>query len=675
VIKIASTQVQLLNGFVTGHPGIISIIQQQNDTLWFFNYADHSIVRSAKNEIKIFPLRGDKMNPGSMHIVGQSIYLFDAKKIAWITNKNDINSYRYPQIIYNDSSTAFGAGLVDPNGAIITHAVVDSICYLFVIKQNKILAKYKLDFMGDQPAIDRSGRLWVITRFNQLLVFTLHPENPSQYLQLAKDFSKQVPRMELRSIAIDKNNLVWVGTRNAGLYCLKFDDLIFRSATQFTTKNGLTDNFINYLNCDQDNLVWVGTETGLDKIFMKNNQYTIGNISKSNNFYQTIRRIVTTSDSTAWALTNEGTVLKISNRSATSALTSPPSVLASLKVNGQWQTELPAKFSYSQNNLTFYVAAPSFIDEKSILYRYVLKGSGNDEWSEPSNNSVFNFINLPPGNYHFQVSTDFPESMYPPQQFSYSFVIRFPWWQTWWFRITAALLFAGLVIFSFRFYYKRKLEKQQAILEKQQAVEEERTRIAADMHDDLGAGLTKIRYITENILEKTNSGERVQTELEKLKNFSSELLESMGEIIWATSEKNNLLSNTLYYLRSYAVNYCEENKIDCHFTIPENFKERIVSGNTRRNVFLLLKESLHNIVKHSSAKNVCIEINVLENWRIMIKDDGKGLSTNGIGSGGNGLINMKKRVGQLGGIIHFEGGAGTVITIELPLAPNQSTID
>lgn len=672
VIKITGIHVQLLNGFSPGHPGVISIIQQHHDTVWFFSMADHSIVRSAKNDIRIFPLSRDKMNIGSMYVVGNSLYLFDTKKIIWIPNKNDINSYRHPRTIFMDSLMVFGSGLVDPNGAIITHAVVDSDCYLFVIKQNKILTKYKLGFMGDQPAIDQSGRLWVITRTNQLLVFTLHPENPSHYLQLEKDLSKQLPKSDLRSIAIDKNNLVWIGTRNSGLYCLKFDNLTFRSATQFTTKNGLTDNFINYLNCDHENLVWVGTETGLDKLFLKNNRYIIGNISKSNNFFQTIRRIVTTTDSTAWALTNEGNILKISNRSAGSSWLSPPSVLASLKVNGQVQTSLSPKFSYWQNNLAFYVAAPSFIDEKSIQYSYLMKGSGNDQWSEPSNSSVFNFINLPPGKYDLQIRSDFPESMYPPQTFSYAFVITPPWWKSWWFRIPAALLFAGLLIFSFRYYYRRKLEKQRVVLEKQQAIEEERTRIAADMHDDLGAGLTKIRFITENILEKTGSGENTETELQKLKNFSSELLESMGEIIWATSEKNNLLSNTLYYLRSYAVNYCEENNIDCQFTLPDNFRERVVSGNIRRNIFLLLKESLHNIVKHASAKTVFIQANVADRLQLIIKDDGKGFSENG--TTGNGLINMKKRVKEMNGAIQFENNQGTTITIQLPFAPNQSTI-
>jgi len=213
------------------------------------------------------------------------------------------------------------------------------------------------------------------------------------------------------------------------------------------------------------------------------------------------------------------------------------------------------------------------------------------------------------------------------------------------------------------------------ILEKQQAIDQERSRIAADMHDDLGAGLTKIKYITEHILEKTDSGEAVQPELQKLKSFSSELVESIGEIIWAASEKNNLLSDTLYYLRSYAVNYCEENDLDCQFEIPGSFKDRIVGGNIRRNIFLLLKEGLHNVVKHAGAKKVTIKIGVTEKLELLINDDGKGFSESENISSGNGLINMKKRVRELNGSIGFKNSNGTSIIIHLPFTPNQSTID
>jgi len=232
----------------------------------------------------------------------------------------------------------------------------------------------------------------------------------------------------------------------------------------------------------------------------------------------------------------------------------------------------------------------------------------------------------------------------------------------------AVSLIMGLLIAGVRYYYRRKLIIERRHLEKQQAIEQERTRIAADMHDDLGAGLTKIKYITELIIEKTDSGEKVQPELEKLRNFSSELIESMGEIIWATSEKNNQLSNTLYYLRSYAVNYCEENDIDCFFEITGNFTDRNVSGNIRRNIFLLLKETLHNIVKHAGAKTVTIKVAIKEKLELVIKDDGKGFSDNR-NSGGNGLINMKKRVQELNGSVFFENDNGAAVIINLPFTP------
>jgi signal transduction histidine kinase len=252
--------------------------------------------------------------------------------------------------------------------------------------------------------------------------------------------------------------------------------------------------------------------------------------------------------------------------------------------------------------------------------------------------------------------------------------IRPAYWQTWWFRTLVGFLFVGLLIIGFGFYYRRKLEKQHMILEKQQAIEQERTRIAADMHDDLGTGLTKIKFITEHISEKMQTRETILPELQKLKTSSSELVESMAEIIWTMNEKNNLLSDTLYYLRSYAVNYCEDNNLDCRFEIPETFTDETVSGNIRRNIFLLLKECLHNIVKHAGAKTVTIKTLISENLELSIKDDGKGFSEATVTAAGNGIINMKKRVNELNGFIRFENRNGTTVTILLPLATNQSTI-
>ena len=120
---------------------------------------------------------------------------------------------------------------------------------------------------------------------------------------------------------------------------------------------------------------------------------------------------------------------------------------------------------------------------------------------------------------------------------------------------------------------------------------------------------------------------------------------------------------------------CYERPIDCHFEIPGTFKERVVTGNFRRNIFLLLKEGLHNIVKHAAAKTVTLKVIVTEKLQLFIKDDGKGFSETERLSQGNGVINMKRRVMELNGNIRFENINGTAITIDLPFTTNQSTID
>lgn len=471
--------------------------------------------------------------------------------------------------------------------------------------------------------------------------------------------------MDARSITVDKNNKVWVGTRYKGVFCFTFNDMVLTSVEQFTTSHGLTDNFIYTLNCDNNNTVWVGTQTGLDKIFRKNGQYIIGNVSKSNNFFQTIFKITNEKDNTVWALTSEGSILKVSPASSVKLSPAPPLLLTSVLVNDKrWDNNI-TRFSYRENNLVFTVAAPSFIDERSIRYSYMLEGSANNTWSRPSNNASFNFINLSPGNYTLNMRADFPDGMYPAQTLSYSFNIRPPWWQTWWFLSLMGLFFIGLLILGVRSYYRSKLEKQRMILEKQQAIEKERTRIASDMHDDLGAGLSTIRFLSEKV-KRNSFSEVTKNDADKIVVNSNELVQKMNEIIWAMNEKNDTLEDLLFYTRSYAVEYCEENGLQCNISLPENIPALFVSGEIRRNVFLTVKESLHNVVKHANAKKVTIGVNVGKGLSVTISDDGTGL-TEKEESDGNGLRNMKKRIESVNGTFAILNTNGVTISMVIPL--------
>src|SRR4030095_12322378 len=118
----------------------------------------------------------------------------------------------------------------------------------------------------------------------------------------------------------------------------------------------------------------------------------------------------------------------------------------------------------------------------------------------------------------------FPADFYPPQTLIYNFTIRLPYWSTWWFRVITGSCILGLLYLAIRFYYDRKLEKQRIILENKQAMEKERTRIATDMHDDLGAGLTRIKFLSETIGIKKQLRLPVEDEIQNIRAYAHEMI-------------------------------------------------------------------------------------------------------------------------------------------------------
>jgi signal transduction histidine kinase/ligand-binding sensor domain-containing protein len=640
------------------------ICRNNNGELILYSHNDKKMALLTKNDVEINEIK----STDQFFVVTATpdgLFGISDKKIFRLLKKG---SSIYTETIFNDSSqNTFGNTVADKNGnlIIIGSQYLTALC-------NNTVSQVPVNDISDQVAVDKENNVWIATRANQLIRFSTHPENVTNYLKKELVFEKELKALQPRSIAIDHKDNIWIGTRYKGLYVFRLEKEKLIPVFRLTSKSGLTDNFISWLSCDDESNIWAASPSGLDKIHIENDTPIIENLTRQNNMYQFMYSVVTDKNNITWAMSSEG-LIRISPVSNSNTGYLPRLMITQIRAGANELDQNMTTLSYKQNNLSFYFTAPSFLGEKQILYSYMLQGSSHAEWSEPSNNSFASFIDLRPGSYTLHIKAKFPAGRYPEQSLQYHFLITPPWWQTWWLRITAGILITGLLISGVRFYYNRKLEKQKTILEKQQAIEHERSRIAADMHDDLGAGLTNIKYITEHILEKTESGETIKPELEKLKNFSSELVESMGEIIWAVSEKNNLLTNTLYYLRSYAINYCEENDLECYFEIPESFRDRIVSGNVRRNIFLLLKESLHNIVKHAGAKNITIRAAITEELKLVIKDDGKGFSKNG-GTKGNGLINMKKRVQELNGSISFENDHGAAVIIHLPFDTNQRTI-
>jgi len=214
-----------------------------------------------------------------------------------------------------------------------------------------------------------------------------------------------------------------------------------------------------------------------------------------------------------------------------------------------------------------------------------------------------------------------------------------------------------------------KMENERKELEKQVAVmhahQEERERISADIHDELGSGMTTIRLMSE--IAKNKMKENVPVEIEKISNSANEVLNKMNAIVWSMNASNDTLDSLIYYIRAYTIEYFDGTSIECKVTMPETIPFQEISGDKRRNIFLCVKETLNNVLKHSMASSLDINIETNSKLVINISDNGVGIDQEKIRRFGNGLKNIDRRMKGIGGSYQIANNNGTETKLELPL--------
>jgi signal transduction histidine kinase len=208
----------------------------------------------------------------------------------------------------------------------------------------------------------------------------------------------------------------------------------------------------------------------------------------------------------------------------------------------------------------------------------------------------------------------------------------------------------------------KEYEKEIAVYKAQQ---EERQRISADMHDELGAGMTAIRLMSE--IARNKMKESTPVEIERISHSADEVLNKMNAIIWSMNSGNDTLDNLVSYIRSYAIEYFENTQVECKVNTPEHIDPTELTGDKRRNLFLCVKETLNNALKHSGASQIVIDFEINQQLMIRIADNGVGIDLLKIRQFGNGLKNITRRMESIGGTYHIENKNGTVTTLTLPL--------
>jgi len=228
--------------------------------------------------------------------------------------------------------------------------------------------------------------------------------------------------------------------------------------------------------------------------------------------------------------------------------------------------------------------------------------------------------------------------------------------------LSAALLLGFMYLRNLRFRNQLKLAEQE--MKRQAALEIERNRIAGEMHDDLGGGLTTIKFLNDRLKRRLNEAKDIEL-TDKIGNHSQKLITNMSEIIWAMNSKFDDLESTIAYLRRVSKEYMADVNIPLEFIQPDHIEEKPLSSLLRRNLLLVMKEALHNVAKHSEATKVTIEFSQgKDSLQMMISDNGNGIQEGN--AFGNGLQNMKERIETLGGAFNLiNAQPGVIVQVKL----------
>lgn len=321
-------------------------------------------------------------------------------------------------------------------------------------------------------------------------------------------------------------------------------------------------------------------------------------------------------------------------------------------------------------NISGKVFSPDYTSIENQQFSFYLEGF-HLEWGKPSNDAGFNFRDLPPGEYRLLAKYSDAYGNWSVPVEILSVTLNPPFWKTWWFLVLMVSVIAAFTAFTVKRINSLRYRKRILALEQQHAIEKERLRISKDMHDEVGASLTRISILSELARKQGGEPEKTEQVIGQISEIAGNVVDEMSEIIWAMNPRNDTLDGFAAYSRRYASSYLETAGIGINFHFTDPMPPLHMNAEIRRNLFLVIKEALHNVVKHAKANQVKLSI-ILDNKQLSITliDDGLGMDHTHH-SGGNGLINMKKRLDDIGGSFEIEShpGKGTAIKLKIEITP------
>ncbi len=565
------------------------------------------------------------------------------------------------------------------------------IRYLVSANDSSLLADKSIE----KIITDKNDIYWLATD-NGLISVDPSDGNVTIYLS-DEEKSESISSNTINTICEDQKGNLWVGTEN-GLN--KFDRKT-NTFKVFTTKNGLPNNYINSVIDDEAGNLWISTNRGISKLdvdLQEGKQFRNYDTDDGLQGYEfNINSVLRTNVGEIYFGGTNG-LTKVNPSQIKDNSANPDIAITSFQVaNKELLSFLQIIktdkiiLSYDENIFSIEFTAFDYTNPKKNQYSYKLEGFDID-WIQNGNNRFANYTNIDPGEYTFLVKASNSDGVWNQNAAFIKVLIKPPFYKTWY-------AYLGYIIIGLTFFYylrkyelnKRKVKNEFLLKEEKEkaklieiqlraekaelqtkALESEkeldkqimRSRIASDLHDEIGGNLSSITLLSSMINNDIQVNSELKMKIQNINLAAKSSTESIRDIIWfinPTSDKINSLFSRIKETTNLMLT-----GIDYKIKMNEVNNEEKINPELKRNIYLIYKEVLNNIIKHSNAKSVSIDFQKNDSkLRIVIEDDGKGFDQANVKEG-NGLRNIKNRSEQISALLEIvsKPGEGTKTIVE-----------
>jgi len=501
---------------------------------------------------------------------------------------------------------------------------------------------------------DFENRLW-FENFEQL--FSYDGKKLWPFPDSGKEFG-----VKISHISGTNDSALIISTFGNGILFLKNNKITGR----LSDKEGLSTNLCRRLYV-YGNTIYVATIKGFSVFNYENGKVSnVENFSSRDGIISDDVYQIACDSEYIYLATSEG-LCQVNKNLKRNVTVVPPVYFTSIYSGSSKVIPVNGNFTldYNQHDLLVNYIAITFERPEQVVYQYRL--NGNPKWEETPNTNL-QFSSLIPGKYKFELRARKFNSGWG-ESTVLTFIVNPPFWKMTWFRILLSFLIAFAAFFVIRGIVQRRYRKQIQELKQREALITERNRIAADVHDDIGADLSNLLLLSRISGSSSTMDNLDKARVKRIEYAATTMITKVDEIIWALNPVNDKFANVIYFIERYAKDFLDTRGIRHTVTVPEHVSELFIHEVDRRNIFLIVKELLNNIHKHSGATEVKLDFQVDGNktLKIVIADNGKGFISEPENTNGRGMKNIRIRIEQLNGSMSINGVQGVSVSLLIPL--------